>query len=1057
MTATDLVVEFMPGAGPLDVAGDYYLSLTGTALGTAGGSKATTPDVAALDIVGDIDVRVDFTAAQWTAPPGTLLKLIGKGNLSASDRSWILYTDVNRKLVFRWTTNGTTSIDSVSTVAVPISAGRLAVRVTLDVDDGAGNRVTTFYTAPTIDGSWTQLGAVVTTAGTTSIWNSATALEIGDVIGTSFPSVKGRCHAAEIRNGVGGSDIRANPNFAIQPPGTISFADAAGRTWTVNSPATIVGFDWEEISEQLLYATWTIGRADELEPFPAGTAQILLKNDERLLDPEYTAGTWYGQLEPRTPFRIQSIASALDLPGTAGATASTPDHADYAVTDIDVRLQLAMDDWTPGGFGVFLVGQWPNVGGNNGWAFTMDATGHPAVTWTTDGTTTVTRTSTVATGFTDGSDHWLRLTHDVNNGAAGHTVTFYTSTDGITWTTLDTVTTGGTTSIFNSTAALTINDVLPFAGQVRYLELRSSIGGSVVTRPEFTSQNAGTRSFKDRSDRTWTVNGAAVIVLDTVFRTDEFYGFVGDEGFQQISQPPSLGNCQVQLADLLDILGEDALPQTAYDAEVLANSPEAFWKLDETTGTQMADSSGNGRHGVFDNSILGQEPLVKGAGHSAEFPHVGDHRGRWSGEGLPVGAPTSIEAWVRTTRDAAATKSLVVVQRDASLGARLWLGIQTSAAGSPDGEIVIDFAGLGTNYKARGSTRIDDDEIHHVVLTFAGNTAAEVLLYVDGALETKTLISGTNPGSWTSLLLWTVGNYTNTGAGDFGFDGFVDEVAVYSYVLTAEQVADLYEAGTTAFAETSGERIDRVLDILGVPAALRDIATGDTTVGPAAYEGANAGTYMQAVAESEQGYLYVDHRNGGKLTFKGRYHRHTDTRSLTSQATFSDSTTETLHYERDGLVVDPRNARSIVNIVDVEWRGGSVQARSQSSIDSYGPRTRSLTTEAATPTAGLSAGDWIINRNSQPRERVRAFRLHPGADARLRAPARALRINDRITFGRHPQQVGSATTKELIVEGLTHTFERGVDWSTSVRTSAADTGDVWIWGTSTWGETTIWG
>lgn len=1057
-TATGLRAYFMPGAGPTDVAGDFYLSLTGTNLGTSAGSKATTPDHASLDITGDIDVRIDVDAVSWAAPTGTGRKLIGKGNFSAGDRSWLLWLDVNRKLVFRWTTNGTTGIDSVSTAPISITSGRLAVRVTLDVNDGAGNRVTNFYTAPTISGSWTQLGSTITTAGTTSIWNSATALEIGDVIGSTFYSVAGRCYAAEVRNGIAGSVV-ANPNFAAQTPGTTSFTDGAGRTWSINSPATQAGFTWVDISNKLTGATtWRIGRDHELSPFPPGTADLVLKNDDRLFDPEYTAGTYYGKLNPRTPFKLSSSSSALDLLGSGGSNASTPDHSSFAVTDLDVRVRVAMDDWTPGGFGIWLVSQW-GAAGNAGWAFAINATGFPALSWTADGTTGITRTSTAATGFTDGTDHWVRAVLDANNGAAGHDVRFYTSTDGVTWTQLGTtITTAGTTSIFNSTAALAVGDVLPFAGNVRLVDLRAGIDSATsVALPEFFAQRPGTTSFTDRAGRTWTINGSAAIVNDTTTVTDQFYGFAQD-GFGQRSRPPARGDCAIHLVDLLGVLNSEELPTSAYDAEVLADNPVAYWKLDETAGTQMADSSGYGRHGFYDNSILGRDPLVADDGHSVEFPHVGDNRGRWSGQGLPVAAPCTLEAWVKTPRDAAALKTIIAAQRDSSLGQLLWFTIQTAAGGSPNGELVIDFWALGTFYKARGHSRIDDDNPHHVVCTIAGNTAADVALYVDGVVQTKTLISGTNPGSWPSLLLWTVGNTEDNGAGDWGLDGEVDEVAIYDYVLDPVRVTTHWGAGFDGLdGETTGARINRVLDLVGVPAVTRDIATGDTLAGPAAYGGQTAGEYLRRVVESEQGYLFIDHRNGGKVKFRGRYARLTETRSTTSQMSFTDQdAVGNLHYERDGLRIDPNGIDGIVNIAKVTWRGGTEVVEDTASKTAYGPQIRTITTEAPTPEAARSAGNWLVSRYAQPRARVRGFRLRPDADKQLWSPSLDLQISDRVTFVRQPQAVGSAVTNLLTIEGATYTVE-GSHWSTDIHTSAAVLGDVAIWGTSTWDVTARWG
>lgn len=53
-------------------------------------------------------------------------------------------------------------------------------------------------------------------------------------------------------------------------------------------------------------AQWTLGRDDELGPFEPTTASLVLRNRDRRLDPDYTAGPYYGSLLPRVPVRIRS-------------------------------------------------------------------------------------------------------------------------------------------------------------------------------------------------------------------------------------------------------------------------------------------------------------------------------------------------------------------------------------------------------------------------------------------------------------------------------------------------------------------------------------------------------------------------------------------------------------------------------------------------------------------------------------------------------------------------------------------------------------------------------
>ncbi|MGW1039898.1 hypothetical protein [Streptomyces sp. NPDC002547] len=218
-------------------AGTPALDLTGSI-----NALASTPDATALDIVGDIDIRIDATITNWTRyTPGTVdtTQLIGKLGLAGGTKSWFLATR-GGNLYFEWSADGTNSLSASSTVPFPVPAsGRTAVRVTLDVNNGASGRTVTFYTAPSgTAGPWVQLGDPIVQSGTTSIFNSSVALRVGRATDVQFTQPVGRIHSAEVRSGIGGTVV-ANPDFTAQTVGATSFVDGAGRTWTVASPATI--------------------------------------------------------------------------------------------------------------------------------------------------------------------------------------------------------------------------------------------------------------------------------------------------------------------------------------------------------------------------------------------------------------------------------------------------------------------------------------------------------------------------------------------------------------------------------------------------------------------------------------------------------------------------------------------------------------------------------------------------------------------------------------------------------------------------------------------------
>ncbi|MGW1119250.1 hypothetical protein ACWD5B_19415 [Streptomyces tanashiensis] len=196
-------------------------------------SGASTPDTAALDITGDIDIRFDATLDRWvTSPPAQPTDLAGKYSTASNQRSWMLQERGGR-IYLEWSPDGTATLSAQSTVgaAVPPSR-RMAWRATLDVNNGAGGWTATFYTAETIAGPWTQLGDPVTGSGVTSIFNSTTALKVGDATNLAYSKPSGEIHAFELRNGIGGTVV-ANPNFTAQTPGAATVTDATGKVWTM--------------------------------------------------------------------------------------------------------------------------------------------------------------------------------------------------------------------------------------------------------------------------------------------------------------------------------------------------------------------------------------------------------------------------------------------------------------------------------------------------------------------------------------------------------------------------------------------------------------------------------------------------------------------------------------------------------------------------------------------------------------------------------------------------------------------------------------------------------
>jgi len=223
-------------------------------------SSVSTPDHASLDITGDLDVRADVQPLHWQRELG--LPLMEKYVTTGNQRSWSWWIDDDMIMWLRWSPDGTFAavVEVGSTEAiVPAGDGRIALRATLDVNNGGGGNTVTFYTAPGGDltGTWTQLGDPVVTAGVTSIFASTATLVSGTSLALAIDPVIGRVHALQVRSGIGGS-IVANPDFTAQTPGAGSFADSAGRTWSLAGDAEIRDWDTRASGEIADWPTrWT--------------------------------------------------------------------------------------------------------------------------------------------------------------------------------------------------------------------------------------------------------------------------------------------------------------------------------------------------------------------------------------------------------------------------------------------------------------------------------------------------------------------------------------------------------------------------------------------------------------------------------------------------------------------------------------------------------------------------------------------------------------------------------------------------------------------------------
>ncbi|MFJ6615462.1 hypothetical protein ACIQPT_34880 [Streptomyces sp. NPDC091289] len=251
---------------------ESYLRLEGNT-----SSYARTPDIADLDITGDIDVRVEATA-DWYGT--TSQALLGKWDSDGNQRSYLLRI-LDGTIVFNWSTAGSATLFAQR--PLPALPKRAALRATLDVNNGAGGFTARFYWAPTMDGPWSQIGDVLSSTPATSIYSGSTPLEIAPVLASGVTPLEGQVHRAEVRAGINGTVV-ADFDVRSLPEGTTGWTDSVGRTWTVGSDATITDRQYRFHGEISAWPTrWDVSGSDIWVPIDAAGIRRRLGQGQKAL------------------------------------------------------------------------------------------------------------------------------------------------------------------------------------------------------------------------------------------------------------------------------------------------------------------------------------------------------------------------------------------------------------------------------------------------------------------------------------------------------------------------------------------------------------------------------------------------------------------------------------------------------------------------------------------------------------------------------------------------------------------------------------------------------
>ncbi len=222
-----------------------------------------------------------------------------------------------------------------------------------------------------------------------------------------------------------------------------------------------------------------------------------------------------------------------------------------------------------------------------------------------------------------------------------------------------------------------------------------------------------------------------------------------------------------------------AAPITFANA-ILADSPVAYWRFNEAPGAATAvDASGNGNNATYSGTVMLGQPGVGGGDTAALFNAGGavDGRAVAANNASLNPANISIEALVDWQGDDGFQQRIVEKSR--------FTGGQLPEYGLnilPDGQVRFEIQVGATNTTMDSIGAIHAGIGTDVAATYDG---ALMRIYIGGVLDSvmAPILAGGLPFDLTDL---GIGNQVDR---DRPFNGTIDELALFGYALSGDQLA----------------------------------------------------------------------------------------------------------------------------------------------------------------------------------------------------------------------------------------------------------------------------
>ena len=242
------------------------------------------------------------------------------------------------------------------------------------------------------------------------------------------------------------------------------------------------------------------------------------------------------------------------------------------------------------------------------------------------------------------------------------------------------------------------------------------------------------------------------------------------------------------------------------------------------------------------------------------------------------------------------------------------------------------------------------------------------------------------------------------------------------------------EAGQGLFGETTGTRFKKMVnEYSGMSYLPYSTELGQSEMQYVDSYGTSLADYIQSISDTEGGYWFAD--GEGFINFKSRWNR---LQKLTPSVTFGDDPDSgEIPYAGGDLVINYDPTYVLNDITITRNNGITASIQDADSVADYFPRSYSRTTDNVSDPQTVDMANFLLSRYKQPNARPEVLTFTPARNPSIWSAVLGLEIGDYVRVNKRP--LGApALSIDCFIEQIEHEFDGQTgDWITKVTVSPA--------------------